>query len=160
MFERHGGLSPDNERAMCFLEQTLINGFQTVLEIPPLQAMCLSGNSFVVSFLLRTRNLPRGASWVWNQSRNRISSQRVDGNPGSLLFYKLGTRRGFGVQETPPNYKIWVFNYFDPSTGHLSMVWCERGEPLSATEDVPSLADYSFLAPFTTEALAREFGWL
>lgn len=166
MFERHAGFSPDSIRAIEVFEGALENR-NDVNEIPSLEEVSQGGNYFVVPFFLRTRHLPRGGSWLWNQSRNRITTQRVDGITGSLTFYKLGTRRTAGDQEgvldTPPNYKIWIFNYLEPSDVHLSMVWCERGNPLSpfsSSDEEPALSDYSFLAPFTTEELAREFGWL
>jgi hypothetical protein len=178
IFEQHEGLTPDSSRAMgVFLERMALYPKNFASEAPTLPEVCQSEKSFFVPFLLRTRHLPRGTTWLWNQSRNRVSTQRIDGTPGSLLFYKLGTRRGLGVRESAPNYKIWIFNYSDPSVGHLSMVWCERGEPLpsissttplvssdelsgSVSSDELFLSDYSFLAPFTTEALAREFGWI
>jgi len=76
---------------------------------------------------LRTKDLPKGDGWSWNQSRGRKSTQSVDNNI-DLCFYKLTTRVRAHTGENP-GYKLWIFNITDQTTRTTtSFLWCERGQ--------------------------------
>jgi hypothetical protein len=126
--------------------------------------------------------LPIEKDWVWNQSLRKVEGTFEE---GSYILSKSTARKRRGVYGKAPSYKMWIFSLrLDCLLHPLHAVWCERGRDLPVTLSCPvispDLASFSpsaqpkqtliewdvllhslsFLAPFTTEKLAREFGWL
>ena len=132
-----------------------------------------------VTFSSRPLHLPTESNWVWNQSLRKVQGL-CEG--GTYVIHKTTARKRRGFDGKAPSYKVWLFTLqLDHLMYPLYAMWCERGreplvtvsspvkleeDPLSAIKtecteewDV-SLSSLSFLAPFTTEELAKEFGWL
>merc|ERR1712137_46405 len=118
-------LSPEQLRAVEILERTsLFTNFDT---IPSLQTLATKDAKIMIRRKLRTKDLPKGDGWSWNQSRGRKSTQSIDNNI-DLCFYKLTTRVRAHTGENP-GYKLWIFNTTDQTTRTtMSFLWCERGQ--------------------------------
>lgn len=121
---RKDNLSPEQLRAVEILEQTY--AFTNMESVPSLQDIATKDAKILVRKKLRTKDLPKGDFWTWNQSRGRKNTQSINGDI-DLCFYKLTTRVRASVGENP-GYKLWIFNLNDKKNSTFaSFLWCERG---------------------------------
>ena len=166
-------LTPEQSRALSVFE-TCWNNFDDLLSTATslsLESICVTDTKIFTHLSIKTKTLPRGVDWLWNQSRSR---QFVTlGNGRSVCFYKLNTRKARKVPGESPPYKLWVYNITQPSCQEVSFLWCERGleEPAETNpkseEDSGSeievctvtLEELAFLRQFTTPMCATLFGW-
>lgn len=160
MFAKNSSFSPEQTKAIRVLEDELPNiKLLTSHSVPMLEELVEQNSKFFVFRKLSTSGLPRGNSWLWNQSRSRKIIKDYTGNI-QVSFYKLNTRNK-NSNVIAPNYKIWVFNItIQPNNKVFSFLWCERGE-MSKIPDIDDLniQDFDFLAPFLCVPCAMEFGW-
>ena len=125
-------LTPEQQRAFSVLED-MFSHWQDYLIHPDqftVDKICVKNARISTHIPLKTKTLPRGVDWLWNQSRSR---QNVCINEAQVCFYKLNTRKVRKSEMEAPPYKIWVFNALLPNFQQVSFLWCERGdEPLLA----------------------------
>eukprot|EP00339_Tiarina_fusa_P018073 CAMPEP_0117050106 /NCGR_PEP_ID=MMETSP0472-20121206/34596_1 /TAXON_ID=693140 ORGANISM="Tiarina fusus, Strain LIS" /NCGR_SAMPLE_ID=MMETSP0472 /ASSEMBLY_ACC=CAM_ASM_000603 /LENGTH=377 /DNA_ID=CAMNT_0004763763 /DNA_START=67 /DNA_END=1196 /DNA_ORIENTATION=- len=117
-------LSPEQLRAVEILEQA--QSYTNVETVPSLQELATKDSKILVKKKLRTKDLPKGGGWTWNQSRGRKCTQNIN-NTIDLCFYKLTTRVRANTGENP-GYKLWIFNITNKANKTTSsFLWCERG---------------------------------
>lgn len=127
---RKDNLSPEQLRAVEILEQA--KTYNDVETVPTLEALASKDSKILVKKKLRTKDLPKGDGWTWNQSRGRKCTQNIN-DTIDLCFYKLTTRVRANSGDNP-GYKLWIFNIVDKVNDAAStFLWCERG-----SEDVES----------------------
>lgn len=160
MFPRSSSFTPEQSRALTVLEDTLpLIKTISVPSVPPLEETTISDNRIFILQNVSTASLPRGDTWLWNQSRARKKVTDLTGNV-FVSFYKLNTRSARHVSVDPPNYKMWVFNLnIQPHNKNLTFLWCERGQSRPSIDEL-QIEDFGFLAPFLGFAQAEEFGWV
>lgn len=160
MFPRLPSLTPEQTRALSVLEDALpVIKTTSVPCVPPLEETTISDNRLFILQNISTSSLPRGDTWLWNQSRAR---QKITDFTKNIFvsFYKLNTRSAKHVRVDPPNYKMWVFNLsIQPYNKQLTFLWCERGQVRPPIDEL-NLEDLDFLAPFLVVSQAEEFGWI
>ena len=154
-------ITPEQARALRVFEssypefEALLFSDDTLFTI---DNICITNQKFFSYVPLKTKTLPRGTDWLWNQSRSRVRLTLDNGL--NLIFYKLNTRKVRQARNEPPNYKIWVFNATSPDHKSFSFFWCERGEDMMEIEIKPvTLSDLSFLLPYASPACALLCGW-
>ena|SRR3990167_7685047 len=154
-------LSPEQTRAFVVFQQAFARwkDYYLTEEVLTVDTIRLQDTKFFTHIQLKTKTLPRGGDWLWNQSRSRQHVTTDDGT--QIVFYKLNTRKVRKVEGESPPYKIWIFNirFIDCQT--LSFLWCERGEQNEIMLEISpvSLEDLSFLSPFASETCSKMFGW-
>ena len=123
-------LTPEQQRAFTVFEAMLCH-WQDYLITPDqlcVERICLKDTRISTQVPLKTKTLPRGVDWLWNQSRSR---QNITSSNGTqVCFYKLNTRKVRKSETEAPPYKIWIFNVIFPNFQQVSFLWCERGEPV------------------------------
>ena len=147
------GLTPEQSRAFS----VFLDAFQNFNELTclnnclSLEYLTVTGTTFFTTLTLKTKTLPRGTDWLWNQSRSR---KYVSINNVQLCFYKLNTRKvNKNSDKLSPLCKIWLFNVTTSGISEsksLSFFWCEKGfAPPPVIEITPVLlSDLAFLHPF------------
>merc|ERR1712137_125015 len=116
---------------------------------PCLQTATTQDNKMFFHHKVNTASLPRGDTWLWNQSRSRKTITDYTGNI-TLSFYKLNTRTSKQHATIAPNHKMWVSNLtILPQNKEISFVWCERGHQASSFDSLVEfdLSDLDFLTP-------------
>ena len=170
-------LAPEYVRALACLESNLQYLHQHVQ--PKFEDTLLTTHNLqMISGRLTNKDIPRGDTWRWNQTKSR---QLIVLQNGELIvrFAKLTPRKtskkNTGVL---PSLKIWHFEvtYASQPTSEFHVIWCEKGytsetkeEKSSAMEiDTPpqpiaqpsselSMEDLTFLAKFMPDETAYEF---
>ena len=123
-------LTPEQQRAYAVFEEMLNHWQDYLVDVEQLTVsnICVKNSRISTYIPLKTKTLPRGVDWLWNQSRSR---QNVAVNGVQVCFYKLNTRKVRKSEMEAPPYKIWIFNALFPNFQQVSFLWCERGdEPL------------------------------
>ena len=173
MNQQRPTLTPEQSRALVVFEEAYqhFNDLLTTSNLS-LESICITDTKIFTHQPLKTKNLPRGTDWLWNQSRSRQIVTLEDGT--NVCFYKLNTRKARKAPGESPLYKLWVYNITLKSNQELSFLWCERGlcevdeqievGELSDGEDPievcsVTLPELSFLRQFTTPLNASLFGW-
>ena len=146
MFQRPK-LSREQSKALTVLEENLSN----IKELTEQSMVCLNvlSTQDYKGFFFRkvnTPDLPRGDTWLWNQSRSRKQVKDYTGNI-NLSFYKLNTRSSQNHASIAPNNKIWVFNLtILPNNKEIAFVWCERGQEKNVDSfSALDISDLTFL---------------
>merc|ERR1712137_249216 len=105
------------------------------------------GNFLLTSKKFRTRDIPSGEYWKWNQSKGRYTVKLGD---CEVVFYKLIPRTINKIHKTP-KMKIWCFKVSYPTGKSVRALWCERGYTKQ-----PNLEELEFLKDFMPQQLSDE----
>ena len=122
-------------------------------EIP--SNLMLEGSIFLIKRDFKSRNIPSGKHWRWNQVKSRFQAL-LPKSKVMVEFYKLTPRSIIKTQKIPRSpYKIWRFDVFDSSRSNVKyrMIWCEKG---IKDNDTIFLEDLQFLAHFMDPNVAKE----
>ena len=153
--------SPEQQKALKVLEKN-IGLIRTAISLEDLSIdmLTIEDAKHYVTGYVNTPNVPRGAEWIWNQSRGR---QIITTHSGlKCEYFKLNTRKSKTSDVTPPLFKLWVFQLHFPKP--ITFFWCEKGKdpapiidhlttlpthllfPCHRTEtaDFPNLRQYTF----------------
>lgn len=110
------------------------------------------GNISILKKKFKSREIPAGTNWRWNQ----VKSRKIVQLPASDVraeFFKLMPRK-INRNGILPSFscKLWQFNIIDIEGNVLFRVlWCEKGKKTQFDLD-----DYTFLASFMEPHLANE----
>ena len=104
-------LTPEQNKAISCLESALVdlNSNLILLSELTLPRVTTTGDMFFVEGTIKTSNIPRDTTWIWNQSRGRQTFSDHKDNI-EVNFFKLNTKKSKKHTNTPPPYKLWVFH--------------------------------------------------
>lgn len=146
-------LPPEYRNAAVILDEHLLK-FPHIagLDFIPLEIK-EEGNISIISKEFKSRDIPAGKTWRWNQVKSRkqvlLTKTRI-----RVEIFKLMPRK-VSKDSALPNetLKLWQYNIFDCNLCvKMKALWCERG----ITKKL-AIEDFKFLAEFMDETLAREF---
>lgn len=143
-------LPPEYRKALAFVDNLLSD---TITSLPVkseiAETILQEGNYQLTKKKFRTRDIPCGEHWRWNQSKGRFTAKLPKSNK-EIEFFKLIPRAMTKIYKTP-KMKLWVFKVSCPDQPSFRVLWCEKGN----TKE-PNIEELEFLRAFMPEQLANE----
>ena len=146
-------LSPEFRKAVEFIDSLLLD--KTKIELtdafPISQNICYQDQIYISKHMIKTRTIPGGDCWRWNQSKGRQLVKLTRANISGSL-HKLIPRRRENSNHSIPKFKLWQFAFtYQSKPYHL--LWCEKGYDPSLNL---KLDDFKFLSPYLDSSVVKQ----
>jgi|ERR1712137_298232 len=145
---------PEYTRALTYIDNYLGKNIpQTVIQFGRISKEIISTGAIQLTTIeVKTKDIPAGTNWRWNQSRRKqigtLKTQNL-----LVTYKKLIPRWKMTPSDPllkPPKYKLWIFQVHHP-VKEFYVLWCQQGEDVE-----PDINDYAFLRSFLPTMLSKE----
>ena len=148
--------APEVKRALKIIDQEIENvssiNFIHYEELTQ-QVWENSGRITIIQSLPKIKQIPSEKGWRWNQSKGRISIEKMDRPSVSIDLMKLVPRKVVRSHlESVPSLKLWEANVYEFGKFKYTVFWCEKG----ARPGDLQLEDFSFLAKWMDPNRAQQ----